>query len=114
MTELAQKWVLAEGRVGGADNAQTYILLASPIGGADGESHVPARERHSGAEDVQPGHSSRFNIAVGGAQVPEITNERFGVLIESTEPIAVERALYWDAGGITWAAGSNATATRLP
>jgi hypothetical protein len=58
--------------------------------------------------------SGRFNIAVGGPQVPEITNERFGVLIESSEPIAVERALYWDAGGVTWAAGSNATATRLP
>jgi uncharacterized repeat protein (TIGR01451 family) len=32
----------------------------------------------------------------------------------SDQPIAVERALYWDAGGVTWAAGTNATATRLP
>jgi hypothetical protein len=26
----------------------------------------------------------------------------------------VERALYTDAGGVMWAAGTNATATRLP
>jgi hypothetical protein len=35
-------------------------------------------------------------------------------VIESTEPIAVERAMYLDVAGVTWAAGTNATATRLP
>ena len=34
--------------------------------------------------------------------------------IVSTQPIVVERALYGDANGVTWAAGTNATATRLP
>jgi hypothetical protein len=38
----------------------------------------------------------------------------FGAHIESTQPIAVERALYWNAGGVVWSAGTNATATRLP
>lgn len=32
----------------------------------------------------------------------------------SDQPIVVERALYADALGIHWQAGSNATATRLP
>jgi hypothetical protein len=41
-------------------------------------------------------------------------NEAFGALIESTQPIFVERSVYSDAGGVTWAAGTNATATRLP
>jgi autotransporter-associated beta strand protein len=113
VTQLAKKWGLAEGRVGGANNAQTYILLASPNGSAT----VKVTFLRENAVPVQKtfnlGFDSRFNIAVGGAQVPEITNERFGVLIESSEPIAVERAVYWDAGGVTWAAGSNATATRL-
>jgi hypothetical protein len=59
--------------------------------------------------------TSRFNVQVGpGADVPELSNEQFGALITSDQPIAVERALYWDAGGVTWAAGTNATATRLP
>jgi autotransporter-associated beta strand protein len=114
VTELAWKWGLAEGRVGGENNAQTYILLATPDYGATvkvtflRETGVPVQKTL-----VLPPRN-RFNLAVGGPQVPEITNERFGVLIESTGPIAVERALYWDAGGVVWAAGSNATATRLP
>jgi hypothetical protein len=45
---------------------------------------------------------------------PELTDEHFGALITSDQPIAVERALYWDANGQIWAAGSNASATRLP
>jgi hypothetical protein len=30
------------------------------------------------------------------------------------QPIAVEKALYWNAGGMVWAGGTNVTATRLP
>jgi hypothetical protein len=45
---------------------------------------------------------------------PELINESFGALIESTQPIVVERSLYSNANGVTWAAGTNATATRLP
>jgi hypothetical protein len=61
---------------------------------------------------VQPGN--RFNVAVGGVDTPEIVNERFGAVIASTLPIAVERAMYSDQNGVTWQAGTNATATRLP
>jgi hypothetical protein len=46
--------------------------------------------------------------------VPELTNERFGAVITASHPIAVERAMYSDQGGLTWQAGTNATATRLP
>ena len=41
-------------------------------------------------------------------------NESFGTRIDSTQPIVVERSLYSNANGIIWAAGTNATATRLP
>ena len=62
---------------------------------------------------VQP--ASRFNVPVGpGTSVSELANEGFGAPITSDQPIAVERALYWDAAGQIWAAGTNATATRLP
>jgi hypothetical protein len=116
VTATAKKWGLAEGRVGGADNAQTYILVAMPSGVPSvkmtflRENGVPVQKTF----DTRFTGGHRLSIAVGGPDVPEITNERFGVLIESSEPVAVERALYWDAGGVTWAAGSNATASRLP
>jgi hypothetical protein len=38
----------------------------------------------------------------------------FGTLITSDQPIVVERAMYWNVNGEVWAAGTNATATRLP
>jgi hypothetical protein len=109
------KWGLAEGRVGGDNHAQTYILLANP-GFLDAEVQLTFL-RETGTpvtKSVTVTASTRFTLPVGGPEVPEITNERFGVLIESNQPIAVERALYWDADGTVWAAGSNATASRLP
>jgi hypothetical protein len=51
------------------------------------------------------------------AEFPEAIGRRFGALIESGPEalsLVVERAMYWDAAGRRWAAGSNAVATRLP
>ena len=47
--------------------------------------------------------TSRFNVAVSGpgSTVPELANENFGVRIDSTQPIVVERSLYWNAGGVS-------------
>jgi hypothetical protein len=60
---------------------------------------------------VEP--TSRYTVYVN-RDVPELVDESFGARIESSEPIAVERALHFNAGGVLWAAGTNATATRLP
>jgi hypothetical protein len=119
VTELGTRWGLAEGRVGQVDGiagAQTYILLANP--GTTMAQATITFLRDNGATPVskiflvQP--RSRFNVSVGpGSSVPELVNEHFGALITSDQPIAVERALYWDANGQVWAAGTNATATRL-
>jgi len=59
---------------------------------------------------------SRFNVAVGaGADVPELADESFGALVMSSQPIAVERAMYSNGPGQpVWAAGTSATAVRLP
>ena len=35
-------------------------------------------------------------------------------LIKAGVPVVVERAMYSDADGVQWAAGTNAVATRLP
>jgi YVTN family beta-propeller protein len=118
VTAAGQHWGLAEGRVGGPDSAQTYILLANP--GADAATVTITFLRTNGLPVVKTFDvpaTSRFNVAVvpgAGSMVPELTDESFGARIESTRPIVVERSLYTDANGITWSAGTNATATRLP
>ncbi len=116
VTASGTKWGLAEGRVGGANHAQTYILLANP--GLTTATVTITFLRDHGLPTITKTFSvkptSRFNVPVGpGTNVPELKNEQFGALITSDQPIAVERALYWDANGQIWAAGTNATATRL-
>jgi hypothetical protein len=115
VTSTGQRWVLAEGRVGQGAGYQTYILLANPTTDPVDVSITFLREDGTTLLKtfvVQP--SSRFNVAVGGAEVPEITNERFSAVVLASEPIAVERAMYSDRDGVIWQAGTNATATRLP
>jgi hypothetical protein len=109
-------WGLAEGRVGGPQAYQTYILLANPQTTA---AVVTVRFlRDNGGPVVtktfvvQP--TSRFNLSVDSSTVPEFTDAPFGVDIISSRPIMVERSMYSNAIGQTWAAGTNATATRLP
>jgi YVTN family beta-propeller protein/autotransporter-associated beta strand protein len=116
-TAAGTRWGLAEGRVGGENNAQTYILIANP--GAAPAGITATFLRADGTTVVKPftvQPTSRFTIAVNGAasDVPELANESFGTAITSTQPVIVERALYTDTGGVMWAAGTNATATRLP
>jgi hypothetical protein len=115
-TTLATKWGLAEGRVGQAQSFQTYILLANPS--QSGATVRITFLRGNGTSVVKTfavKATSRFNVAVNTA-APELVNEDFGALVEVTNgvPISVERAMYSDALGQTWAAGTNALATRLP
>lgn len=117
LTATATRWGLAEGRVGGATGYQTYILLANP--GSDAATVTVRFLRTSGTPIVKTftvPAARRFNVAVTGpgSDVPELADEEFGAVIESTQPIAVERALYSNANGVVWAAGTNATATPLP
>jgi YVTN family beta-propeller protein/autotransporter-associated beta strand protein len=116
-TTTAKKWGLAEGRVGGADGAQTFVLIANP--GATAAQITATFLRTDGTTVVKTfvvEPTSRFNIGINGpgGDVPELSNESFGTIVESTQPVIVERALYWDANGVVWAAGTGATATPLP
>jgi hypothetical protein len=116
VTSTRTKWGLAEGRVGTARNYETYILLAN--GNATAAAVTIAFLRKMGAPVVKTftvPASSRFNVHVN-SMVPELLNEEFSAVINVTngQPIAVERALYWDALGTVWAGGTNATAVPLP
>ena len=118
VTASAVKWALAEGRTGGARSEQTYILLAN--NGAQPSDVTITFLRENGAAPVVKTFtvqaSSRLNVAIAGADsdVPELIDESFGARIDATQPIVVERSVYGNANGVTWAAGTNATATPLP
>jgi hypothetical protein len=117
VTAPGTRWALAEGRVGGEDEAQTYILLSNP--GQTAGSATLTFLRTDGttvAKTIDVPAASRITVGVTGpgSDAPELVNESFGTRIESTQPIIVERSLYSNANGIMWAAGTNATATRLP
>ena len=115
-TVVSARWGLAEGRVGMDHGFETYILLANTNTTAANVQITFLRANGSTVVKtftVNP--SSRFNVAVSGA-APELQNEEFGALIEVTNGlgIGVERAMYSNALGEVWAAGTNALATRLP
>ena len=117
VTAPATRWGLADGFVGGFDGAQTYILLANT--GSQPATVTLSFLLVDGPPIVKTftvPPTSRFNVAVSGpgSAVPELADANFGVRIDSTQPIVVERSVYWNADGVVWAAGTNATATRLP
>lgn len=111
------RWGLAAGEVGGQRAVETYLLLANT-------SRVPGVARvtllfedGTTAERTFPmAATSRFTVAVA-LEFPEAAGRRFGAVVESLgDPparLVVERAMYWSANGVFWAAGSNALATRL-
>ncbi|MGE3842572.1 MAG: hypothetical protein AB7I50_13385 [Vicinamibacterales bacterium] len=117
VTQLATKWGLAEGRSGGPQGHETYILLANPDETTAAQVQVTF-ERPDGTTVVKTytvNPTSRFNIAVN-AMVPELADQQYGAVVEVTNgiPIAVERAVYSNAFGVFWAAGTNATGVRVP
>ena len=124
-TSTATRWVLADGESGGARRTQTFVLIANT-------SSTPGRVRLT----VLPEGASLYNPPVTPTtttvdvpansrttvplhDIPGLANARYGVLVESidTAPLAqlvVERAMYWNAGGEIWAAGTNLLATPVP
>jgi hypothetical protein len=116
-TTTGTAWALADGEVGGAAGASTYILVAN-TGTTTASIRVTLYIEGGGTQvrtySVAP--QSRFNVDVSSFGAP-VANARMGALVESLgtspAPIVVERAMYTNAGGRVWAAGTNALATRL-
>jgi len=110
------KWVLAEGRVGGPLAYQTYILLANPsTTAADVTITYLRADGTTATSQHQVPATSRRNVLVNSA-APLLQDEAFGAKVEATNGvgIVVERSIYWNAGGVIWAGGTNVAATRLP
>ena len=118
-TVTGTRWAVAEGETGGARSTETYVLVANTSAFAGQvkatvlfEDGSPAVEKTFPALAAK----SRFNI-VPAADFPTTAGKRFGMIVESIGgspiQIVVERAMYSNAGGVIWAAGTNALATRL-
>jgi hypothetical protein len=115
VTDLGLRWGIADGRIGGPRRHSTFILLANP-------NPVPAevQVRFLKAGLVQTRSytlpaTSRVNIDAA-VDVPALGEGNFSADIQvlNYQPIAVEKAMYWDAEGVIWAAGTNVTAVPLP
>ncbi len=117
-TATGTMWAMAEGEVGGPRGWQTYVLVANTsAAGASVKVMLLFEDGSAATRTVDVGPSSRFNVDVG-AMFGEAAGRRFGVIVESLgaspAPLVVERAMYADAEGVFWAAGTNAPATRVP
>ena len=112
ITTLRTRWGLGEGEFGGADGASTYILLANP-----GSTAATATVRFY-RENESPITVTR-NVPAGSRQTVSADSvglawgERFGVVVDSTQPIAVEHSIYWNYLGGLWTSGTNETGTPL-
>lgn len=117
-TVTGTRWALAEGEVGGPRNTDTYVLIAN-TSTTPGSALVTLRfEDGTSATKTFPlPASSRVNVDVRSEFPQQAVNKRFAVTVESVgnnpAQIVVERAMYSDANGVPWAAGTNALATRL-
>lgn len=111
------RWAIADGEVGGDRAADMFILLAN-MSNVAGDVLVTVLDEDgkSRAKIFTVNGSTRVNIRV--LEEFPMSGRPFGVLIEALGPdpipLVVERATYWDANGVTWAAGTSALATRLP
>ncbi len=119
-TASAANWALAEGEVGGPDAAQTYVLVANT---ADEDVRVDIlihfEDGGAAVRTVELAAHSRYTVDVQSVFAEEFSggrNRRFATLVrgpESPASLIVERAMYSNAGGVVWAAGTSALGTPV-
>ena len=117
-TTTGTRWGLAEGEVGGANETETYILIAN-TSASPGMARVSLlfEDGTAPAETIVAlAPDSRVNVAVV-TEFPEANGKRFGAVVESIgdvpAQIVVERAMYSNAHGVAWSAGADALAAPL-
>jgi uncharacterized protein (DUF1800 family) len=109
-------WALAEGEAGGPDNVQTYVLVANTgTASTEIELSVFFEDGGSRTHSFTAPPSSRSTIDIGwqfASEFPPSQPRRFATLVRGlatpSPRLVVERAMYSDAGGTHWAAGTNA------
>jgi hypothetical protein len=111
---LSRRWGLADGRVGGPEDYQTYILISNPnIQDATVILNVFRADGTTLLKQFTFDPMTRFNVHVN-TMIPELANEAFSVRVDASVPVLVERSMYGNANGVIWATGTNVNGTRLP
>jgi hypothetical protein len=108
-------WALAEGEIGGATGKATYVLVANTSGFADTVGLTVLLEGGGTlTKNFAIGALGRLSIDMA-AEFPGAANQRFGTLVRSAggAQLVVERSMYWNAGGVSWANGTNAFGTKF-
>jgi hypothetical protein len=117
VTATGTKWALAEGEAGGPQNTSTFILVANTSSFA-GEAKVTLlfEDAAEVSRTITLPANSRVNVPMDGP-FAAAAGKRFSTVVESlgaTPPqIVIERAMYSDARGESFSAGSNAVGTKL-
>jgi hypothetical protein len=112
-------WAAAAGETGGPTGLETYILIAnlSPFSAAAEVTQI----YEDGGTEVRTfplNPSSRFNVSIS-VEFASSAGRRFGTAVRgvdtgSGEPdLVVEHAMYSNANGVIWAAGTNNLATEI-
>lgn len=116
-TRTSTLWALAEGEEGGPREVSTYILIAN-LSSVPGSARVTIvfEDGSTTEKTFALAPRSRFNVEAG-TEFPLANGRRFGAIVESLgaspADLVVERAMYWNARGVVWAAGTDALGTRL-
>lgn len=113
------RWGMADGEVGGAANSETYVLVANTSSAAGSFKMTLLFEDGTAAAEKTFAAAANSRVSVNvSAEFTAARGRRFGSVVESlgTQPAAlvVERAMYSDAQGVRWAAGTHAIAAPLP
>ena len=115
-TVTGTRWALAEGEAGGPNDAETYILIANTSAFA-GTVRVQLLLDDGRTTERTLSVPAKSRATVAGSSFTQAASRRFGAIVESLgstpAQIVVERAMYTNANGVFWAAGTNALATRL-
>jgi hypothetical protein len=106
------RWVFAEGEVGGVQNVDTYLVFANP--GDEPVLFTMNVIREAGAPipyTLRLNPQARTTIRLRDVGLAD--GERFGVEVESSLPIVVERSVYWTADWQYMRGGTNEAGYRV-
>ena len=105
-----RRWFFAEGSQGFFD---TFVLVtnANPIAGRR-HRDVPARGRHAGRQD-DPGRRVVARRRSAPATIRELADRSFGMIVDATQPVIAERAMYFGTTPTRlWSGGHDRRASR--
>jgi hypothetical protein len=123
VTTTAPRWAVADGRSGGPCQAglRTFVLVTNTAPRAGSVRVIVRLEDGTAAETsfvLGPDTRSSLDIGQVFPWLGDIRPRRWWALVEGLGadplPLIVERATYWNADGVTWAAGTSAPGTPVP